>query len=70
MNRRGFFRTIFFAPPVSLAGERIICAPNHFLLEIHGSRSIDYRYSYWLKIYFQACGLKLKKKLPGAFFDF
>jgi hypothetical protein len=27
--------------PVSLAGERIICAPNHFLLEIQGARSID-----------------------------
>ncbi len=41
MNRRGFFSTIFFTPPVFLAGERIICAPNHFLLEIHGSHSID-----------------------------
>lgn len=30
-----------FTPPVSLAGERIICAPNHFLLEIQGSRHID-----------------------------
>ncbi len=29
------------SPPVSLAGERIICAPNHFLLEIQGSRYID-----------------------------
>jgi hypothetical protein len=28
------------APPVSTAGERIICAPNHFFLEIHG-RGID-----------------------------
>ncbi|MBN1225068.1 MAG: NusG domain II-containing protein [Candidatus Aminicenantes bacterium] len=27
-------------PPVSLAGERIICAPNHFLMEIQG-RAID-----------------------------
>ena len=31
----------FFTPPVSLAGERIICAPNHFLLEIRGSHCID-----------------------------
>lgn len=30
-----------FTTPVSLAGERIICAPNHFLLEIQGSRYID-----------------------------
>lgn len=30
-----------YSPPVSLAGERIICAPNHFLLEIKGSHSID-----------------------------
>jgi hypothetical protein len=29
------------SPPVSLAGERIICAPNHFLLEIQGRHSID-----------------------------
>ncbi len=29
------------SPPVSFAGERIICAPNHFLLEIKGSRYID-----------------------------
>lgn len=28
-------------PPVSLSGERIICAPNHFLLEISGSSSVD-----------------------------
>lgn len=41
MNRRGFFSTIFFTPPVFLAGERIICAANYFLLEIHGSHSID-----------------------------
>ena len=27
--------------PVSLAGQRIICAPNHFLLEIKGSPYID-----------------------------
>ena len=30
-----------YSPPVSLAGERIVCAPNHFLLEIHRSGSID-----------------------------
>jgi hypothetical protein len=30
-----------YSPPVSLAGERIICAPNHFLLEIGRSTSID-----------------------------
>ncbi len=29
------------SPPISLAGERIICAPNHFLLEIQGFRYID-----------------------------
>jgi len=29
------------SPPVSVAGERIICAPNHFLLEIKGSPYID-----------------------------
>lgn len=28
-------------PPVSLAGERIICAPNHFLLEIQGPGGLD-----------------------------
>ena len=28
-------------PPASLSGDRIICAPSHFLLEIHGSRFID-----------------------------
>lgn len=27
--------------PISLAGERIICAPNHFLLEIRGDRFVD-----------------------------
>ena len=27
-------------PPISMAGERIICAPNHFLLEIQG-RMVD-----------------------------
>lgn len=30
-----------YSPPVSLAGERIICAPNNFLLMIEGRRSID-----------------------------
>jgi hypothetical protein len=30
-----------YSSPVSLAGERIICAPNQFLLEIQGARSID-----------------------------
>lgn len=29
------------SPPASLAGERIICAPNHFLLEIQGPHSVD-----------------------------
>jgi hypothetical protein len=29
------------SPPASLSGERIICAPNHFLLEIEGSRFVD-----------------------------
>jgi hypothetical protein len=28
------------SPPISLSGERIICAPNHFLIEIQGG-SID-----------------------------
>jgi len=28
-------------PPVSTAGDRIVCAPNHFLLEIQGPRSLD-----------------------------
>jgi len=28
-------------PPVSFTGERIVCAPNHFLLEIQGAGSID-----------------------------
>jgi hypothetical protein len=27
--------------PASAQGDRIICAPNHFLLEIQGSRLID-----------------------------
>jgi hypothetical protein len=30
-----------WAPPVSYSGERIVCAPNHFLLEIQGPGSID-----------------------------
>lgn len=30
-----------YSPPVFLAGERIICAPDHFLLEVQGSHSID-----------------------------
>jgi len=30
-----------YTPPVSFAGERIICAPNHFLLEVQGRHSID-----------------------------
>jgi hypothetical protein len=29
------------SPPVSMAGERIICAPNHFLLEIKRSPYVD-----------------------------
>jgi hypothetical protein len=29
------------APPVSFPGERIVCAPNHFLLEIRGPSPID-----------------------------
>jgi hypothetical protein len=28
-------------PPVSFSGERIVCAPNHFLLEVLGPRIID-----------------------------
>ncbi len=28
-------------PPVSLSGERIICAPSHFFLEIQGSFGLD-----------------------------
>lgn len=30
-----------YSPPVSLVGERIICAPNNFLLTIEGRRLID-----------------------------
>jgi hypothetical protein len=29
------------APPISLTGERIICAPNHFFVEIQGPRVVD-----------------------------
>lgn len=29
------------SPPVSISGERIICAPNGFLLEIQGSKFVD-----------------------------
>lgn len=29
------------APPISISGERIVCAPNHFLLEIRGPGTID-----------------------------
>ncbi len=29
------------SPPVSLTGERIICAPNHLLLEVQGDGSVD-----------------------------
>ncbi|MFP4081319.1 MAG: NusG domain II-containing protein [Candidatus Aminicenantes bacterium] len=29
------------SPPVSLAGERIICAPNHFLIKINPSPFVD-----------------------------
>lgn len=29
------------APPVSIAGERIVCAPNHFLLDVQGPGSVD-----------------------------
>jgi len=28
-------------PPVDLVADRIVCAPNHFLLEVRGSGSID-----------------------------
>jgi len=34
-------RVCVASPPVSLAGERIICAPNHFLLEVQGPHSVD-----------------------------
>jgi len=30
-----------YSSPVSISGERIICAPNHFLLEIKGPHSVD-----------------------------
>ncbi len=29
------------AHPISTAGERIVCAPNHFLLEVLGQKSVD-----------------------------
>jgi len=29
------------SPPVSLAGERVVCAPRHFLLEVEGPRLVD-----------------------------
>ncbi len=29
------------APPVTLAGERVICAPNRFFLEVEGQRFVD-----------------------------
>lgn len=29
------------SPPAYLSGERIVCAPNHFLLEIEGFRFVD-----------------------------
>jgi len=29
------------SPPVSLGGERIICAPNHFLIQVNGSSGVD-----------------------------
>lgn len=35
------YKICLYSPPVSLPGERIICAPNHFLLEIERSTSID-----------------------------
>lgn len=30
-----------YSSPVSISGERIICAPNHFLLEIKGPHPVD-----------------------------
>jgi hypothetical protein len=30
-----------YSSPASIAGERVICAPNHFLLEIKGTHSVD-----------------------------
>ncbi len=30
-----------FSPSLSLAGERIICAPNHFLLEVERTSAVD-----------------------------
>lgn len=34
-------RICMHSPPASSAGERIICAPNHFVLEIKGSQAVD-----------------------------
>ncbi len=34
-------RICCFSPPISLAGERIICAPNHFLLEVESTPLVD-----------------------------
>jgi hypothetical protein len=34
-------RICLLSPPVSSAGERIICAPNHFMLKIQGPRGVD-----------------------------
>ena len=34
-------RICLLSPPVFLAGERIICAPNQFVLEVQGPRSVD-----------------------------
>lgn len=36
-----FHKICCYSPPASLAGERIICAPNHFLLEIEASPLVD-----------------------------
>lgn len=34
-------KVCLYTPPVTQAGERIICAPNHFLLEVQGPHSVD-----------------------------
>lgn len=34
-------RICCFSPSISLAGERIICAPNHFLLEVERTAAVD-----------------------------
>jgi len=34
-------RICCFSPSISLAGERIVCAPNHFLLEVERTVSVD-----------------------------